>query len=225
MKKHFQKLTMIVIVSVSWFGQAYAATMEVTGADSTNSVTLSWTAPADDGDVIESGPCAVYDLRFARDSITQLNWHLATPVVGEPVPTTPGTDQVMLVTGLTPATRYYWGLKAADETYYLPEAEANPDTVNWSELSNVVMRGTMHSALYAEQFTAFVGDFNADGKCDLALYGINPNDVYVALRSPDGTYFIPSNVPWIEEWVGLNNVNFQGDFNGDGRTDLLSYSL
>lgn len=227
MKKHFQKLIMIVIVSVSWFGQAFAATMEVSGADSTNSVTLSWTAPADDGDVIESGPCAVYDLRYARDSITPLNWHLATPVVGEPVPTTPGSDQLMLVTGLTPGTRYYWGLKAADETYYLPEAVSNPDTVNWSELSNVVMKGTIHVAVSGGAYRAGTGYFNNDNIADLAIRDTITGDLWIALGNGRNQFF-PVHGPgfqgsmFVSGWLpGVGPYQeFYDDFSGDGCDDV-----
>lgn len=216
---------MIVIVSVSWFGQAYAATMEVSGADSTNSVTLSWTAPADDGDVIESGPCAVYDLRYARDSITPLNWHLATPVVGEPVPTTPGSDQLMLVTGLTPGTRYYWGLKAADETYYLPEAVSNPDTVNWSELSNVVMKGTSSVILIGDHFVGFVGQFTEDSRGDVGLWDTLSGDWYIGKQDPITRKFIVSSAPVLEGWAAGGGYRLLiGKFHGqDALDDLCVY--
>jgi hypothetical protein len=76
-----------------------------------------------------------------------------------------------------------------------------------------------------QTFTPFVGDFNGDGKCDIGLYGTNPGHVYVSLRNASGTAFIKNNTPWKQYWVGSNNVNFEGDFNGDGKTDIGAYSL
>ncbi|MFH2036335.1 MAG: fibronectin type III domain-containing protein, partial [Candidatus Zixiibacteriota bacterium] len=88
-----------------------------------NSVTLSWTAPGDDG---TTGAAAVYDIRYSTSVITDLNWDLATQVDGEPSPQMAGTTEELTIVGLEPSTVYYFAIKSADE---IP---------NWSVLSNVV---------------------------------------------------------------------------------------
>jgi hypothetical protein len=65
-----------------------------------------------------------------------------------------------------------------------------------------------------------VGDFNGDGKLDMAVSGIDSDYVYILLGNGDGTftlkskYFLPYQVCAI----------VVGDFNGDGRPDLAVQS-
>ena len=58
------------------------------------------------------------------------NWGSATQVAGEPLPQAAGTSETLVVTGLTPSTTYYFGIKVADEV------------PNWSGLSNIIARTT-----------------------------------------------------------------------------------
>lgn len=92
------------------------------------SVTLTWTAKGDDGSV---GTASVYDLRRSSAPITEANWASATAIAGLPAPKPAGSIETFTVTGLTPSTMYYFGLKVADEV------------LNWSTLSNVVSRTTL----------------------------------------------------------------------------------
>jgi chitodextrinase len=87
-----------------------------------NSVTLHWTAPGDDS---TTGTAALYDIRYSASAITPANWSSAIQVTGEPTPHAAGTAESMLITGLQPATTYYFAIKAADEAG------------NWSGLSNI----------------------------------------------------------------------------------------
>ena len=93
-----------------------------------NSVTLTWTAPGDDG---TTGTAAQYDIRYSLATITDANWSSATQVSGEPTPASAGTVQEFEVTGLQPNTTYYLAVKTADEV------------PNWSTLSNVVAKATL----------------------------------------------------------------------------------
>jgi hypothetical protein len=85
------------------------------------SVTLSWTAPGDDGN---TGTATEYDIRYSTTMITDSNWWWAVQCTGEPTPKTAGETETFTITGLTPATTYYFALKTADE---IP---------NWSPISN-----------------------------------------------------------------------------------------
>jgi hypothetical protein len=86
-----------------------------------NSCTLTWTAPGDDG---SSGTASQYDIRYSTSITTTGNWDSATQATGEPAPQIAGTTQTMTVTGLSPSNNYYFAMKTADEV------------PNWSGLSN-----------------------------------------------------------------------------------------
>jgi hypothetical protein len=84
------------------------------------SVTVTWTAPGDDG---TTGTASAYDLRYSGAPITAANFLSATPVTVA-APGAAGTGQTANLT-LTGGETYYVALKTRDEAY------------NWSELSNV----------------------------------------------------------------------------------------
>ena len=92
-----------------------------------NQVTLTWTAPGDDG---TTGTAASYDIRYSTATITDANWDVATQVTGEPTPLAGGNSQSHTVSGLSASTTYYFAIKTADEC------------LNWSGLSNIASRAT-----------------------------------------------------------------------------------
>lgn len=100
----------------------------------TSSVSLSWTAPGDDG---AAGTATEYDLRSSVLTISAGNFDTATVVYGEPTPTAAGGTQTMTVNGLSAGTTYSFAMKTSDEV---------PNT---SALSNVAQATT--TALPAEQ--------------------------------------------------------------------------
>jgi FG-GAP-like repeat len=83
-----------------------------------------------------------------------------------------------------------------------------PDFPGWAQGANV---------------RVLVGDFNGDGRADLALVGgAGWATVPVAFSNGDGTFRITNQgVPNFPSWAQAPNVKvLAGDFNGDGRTDL-----
>lgn len=92
-----------------------------------NSLTLNWTAPGDDS---LSGQATQYDLRYSTATITAANFASATRVTGMAAPAASGTTESVTVTGLTPATTYYFAIKAGD------------DAGNWALISNVAAKAT-----------------------------------------------------------------------------------
>ena len=89
----------------------------------TDSLTLAWSAPGDDGDI---GTASVYEMRMSTSPIDSSNWSIAALVKGAPVPQPAGTRERMVARGLTAGTIYYFAVRTADEVG------------NWSGLSNVV---------------------------------------------------------------------------------------
>ncbi|HET9252054.1 MAG TPA: hypothetical protein VFP58_08065 [Candidatus Eisenbacteria bacterium] len=92
-----------------------------------NSITLVWTAPGDDGTI---GRATRYDLRYSANAISGTDttswWNAATVVnMTGKVPSVSGALDSMAVSGLTAGVRYYAVIRAADEV------------PNWSRYSNV----------------------------------------------------------------------------------------
>ncbi|WP_107667251.1 FG-GAP-like repeat-containing protein [Cyanothece sp. BG0011] len=69
------------------------------------------------------------------------------------------------------------------------------------------------------------GDFNGDGKTDLVHFDVN-NYVHLWHSNGDGTFSIKSFTPGGGYGVGVNNYRYEtGDFNGDGKTDLVHFDV
>lgn len=77
----------------------------------TDSVTLSWSTPADSG---PAGVPASYDIRYSTSPITSANFGSATAVTGEPVPAVAGQTQSYTVSGLGPNATYYFAMRSTD---------------------------------------------------------------------------------------------------------------
>jgi chitodextrinase len=128
-----------------------AITTLTAGNASSTAVQLSWTSTGDDGNV---GSASSYDVRYSTSPITtDVAFNAATQASGEPNPLFAGNQQSFFVSGLTPATTYYFAMKVADE--------AN----NISPLSNSVSKATgpvgTASSITIDQFIG-INAFNDD---------------------------------------------------------------
>lgn len=74
-----------------------------------SSITLTWTAPADG-----TASAYAYDLRYATSVITEANFAEATTAAGLQTPAKPGMTETLEVTGLEPAQKYYFAIRATD---------------------------------------------------------------------------------------------------------------
>ena len=81
------------------------------GADDTT-LTLTWTAPGDNGN---SGRATSYDVRFSTTYISSANFEQATAVPNTPIPDDAGQTESLPVQGLVRGTVYYFALKAVDD--------------------------------------------------------------------------------------------------------------
>lgn len=86
------------------------------------SLTLSWTAPVDNG---PNGKASAYDLRYSLSPINTSNWSSANQVAGLPDPANPDISEAFTVSNLNHTTTYYFAIKSKDA--------AN----NISDLSNI----------------------------------------------------------------------------------------
>ncbi len=101
------------------------------------SVTLSWTAPGDDGN---QGTAKSYDIRYSTSAIDDANFNIATTVVNPPTPQTAGSQENITISNLSLNTKYYFAIKTADEV------------LNLSPLSNVVSITTGGGSIYVDDF-------------------------------------------------------------------------
>ena len=81
---------------------------------SLNSVTLTWTEPADDGS--SSGTIQAFDMRQSTSPIpSECAYDQALPVAGEPAPGGLSSTHELQVTGLQCCTRYHFAMRARDD--------------------------------------------------------------------------------------------------------------
>jgi hypothetical protein len=97
-------------------------------SDST-SVTIYWTVPGIPGQVTNA---IAYNLKFAPFMITADNWNWARQVSVQPLPVgkIAGSQQSYKVTGLSPATTYFFAMQYQTSTA-------------WSSISNVAIGTTL----------------------------------------------------------------------------------
>ena len=76
-----------------------------------DSLSLAWSAPGDDGAV---GTATSYEVRRANTPLTNANFGTGTLVANPPGPLPAGTRQRMVVRGVTRGTPYYFAVRAQD---------------------------------------------------------------------------------------------------------------
>ena len=59
----------------------------------------------------------LYEIRYATSAITDASWTDATLVTGGPTPAAPGQQENFTVSGLSPATQYYFAIKSTDSSF------------------------------------------------------------------------------------------------------------
>jgi hypothetical protein len=104
------------VVSTSTLGDDSAPSaiddLEASTGEENGEITLSWTAPGDDG---PSGMASSYEIRFSLTEITEEQWESASLCTYPPDPMSPGEDQVLTLTELEQGEMYYIAIRSYDE--------------------------------------------------------------------------------------------------------------
>lgn len=131
-----------------WLMLAGAAAWLAPAPSRADTISLTWTAPGDDG---TAGRGSAYELRFSEQPLSGTDttswWNGASTAGILPPPAAAGTRESYVLSGLATGSTYYFVLRTADEAG------------NWSAYSNVRVRqvGTAGGALATpESFTATV---------------------------------------------------------------------
>ncbi|MBU1699198.1 MAG: hypothetical protein KJ831_03535 [Candidatus Eisenbacteria bacterium] len=137
-----------------------------------HSVTLTWTAPGDNG---YAGLAFEYDLRYSQTQITNDSWNEATRILDVSPPGVAGNEESFIVHDLELETPYFFALKTAD------------DTSNWSEMSNVADAITVALAqlTFSNRLAgAFHSFWSLDGRDILFEADYGQEFVYQLYRMP-----------------------------------------
>ncbi|MBN2498553.1 MAG: fibronectin type III domain-containing protein [Deltaproteobacteria bacterium] len=120
--------------------------LAVVDAETTgSSVSLTWTAPGDDGS--GGGAVAEYDVRYSTVEITDLSFGSDSQAAGPAVPVAPGLAETVRIDGLTEGQTYYFAVKAGDEV------------PNWAPISNAPVSATpMQAPAQIALYTLAVGE-------------------------------------------------------------------
>jgi len=178
--------------------------LTATTGTTNGSVNLSWKAPADD----DGGPVTSYLVKYSSVAAPGSSTAVTT---GLPAPTPPDTTQTMTVYGLNPGTEYYISVRAQDEQYNL---SADYITVSSAALdagpATWHIRGVGPSTYGTAGDIPVVGDYNGDGKADIAVF-----------RPYNGTWYIRGTGPSI--YGALGDIPVPADYNGDGKDEIAVF--
>ena len=177
----------------------------VAHAQGADSVSVTWTAPGDDGNV---GTATTYDLRMSTSAINASNWGSATPVdmSGHP-PGPAGTREHVVVRGLTNGTPYWFAIKTVDEAGNTSNIS---NILYWNWVLDTTAPAAPLGVTANEQGDGSVRlGWNANAEADLqgyAVYRSTDGSAYTRLNGSltTSTQYTDANVP-----SGINEAWYQ----------------
>ncbi len=129
----------------------------------TNSISLMWSAPGDDG---TAGRATAYDLRCHTEPITNLSWGEANRIGDVQEPKVAGQFEIFTVTQLACSTTYYFALKTSDEVPNTSELSNCPSGITRQE--RTAPMAVQDLAAEAISDTSFLLTWTAPGDDGLA---------------------------------------------------------
>jgi hypothetical protein len=179
-----------------------------------DTLTLVWTAPGDDGLV---GTAARYEVRLSTSPITSGTWSSSWLVDAVPAPLPAGSRQRVVVRGLTSGTTYYFAIRAVDDA---DNMAALSNVVRWDWILDTAPPAAPSGVSAAiENTTETRVRWTANSEPDLAGYTVyrrlTSSGAFQPVSSPGfaGTQFVDANIP-----AGTSQVWYQitaSDVNGN----------
>jgi hypothetical protein len=188
-------------------GMAPAAVALIVTEMETNSLTLAWVAPGDNG--TSGGPAAQYEMKYSTYSPMfdeEIWWEMASVVPNLPAPTQPGTVQEVTVSNLTRLKTYYFRLRTKD------------DAGNWSTISDAVSGKTTPVELASFDFQLQGEDVRLTWKTasETNNYGFNierrlENTGFEKIGFVEGvgTTSSPQSYAFVDQQVGIGTFYYR----------------
>ncbi len=165
-------------------------------ADTRQSLTGTWTAPADG-----AGSAASYLVKVSTVALTDGNFDTTGEVIAAPAPQAPGASEILQVAPRRTGTAYWYGVAAVDAGgNRAPAAIVGPVTPLFDQTAAILPRDTGGNAGLG--FTMTRGRFNSDSYDDVAVGAPYVNiggvsgagAVYVYFGSATGIGTVPDAV-------------------------------
>jgi ferredoxin len=99
-----------------------ATITDLAAAATQDDITLSWTAPGDDGN---EGTAVSYEIRVSQNEITAVNWEAADILPNPPAPQIAGTQQSYTTDYAQSGIQYYFAIRATDDSQNSAEVSNN----------------------------------------------------------------------------------------------------
>ena len=174
----------------------------------TTSMTLTWTAPGDDGD---QGRAYQYELRFATSMIdSEADFSSAQSVASPPIPETASSTQQVEVTGLVPDSTYYFAIRAIDDggnaaAVTSTDGTLLPDITPPAPITNVRITGVNTSALSVTLEWTATGDDGRRGRA--STYDLRyASEPITSVSDFEQATPLPTNIPPAEAGVDQSVV-------------------
>jgi sugar lactone lactonase YvrE len=193
-------------------------------------VTLSWTAPSDNG---PTGRAASYEIRYAQFAITSSNFSTAIQALNAPTPASAGTAQNLEITGLQANRRYYFALVSRDTAGNRSDLSNVPSWVVFTDVTPPVTDIVVSGPRFDQAGQTFIAPATTIGfSSQDSESGVSRTEYRVdggAFQTFSSPFSLPAGLHSVEyrsvDQAGNTEALKRADFNVDGTPPATQASL